>query len=406
MALLGAAALWGSVASVDRIATATGVFAPQGQVRTIQHLEGGIVAEIMVREGEVVTAAQPLLRIDLGSGGLDPEDLTIKLDALVIERARLQAEAMHIDLHLPEEESNRRPELAQSESSAFLSRRREFESSIAVLESQQQQKGLEIDSIVARLEAARARLMPLQEQINIADRLSQAQLMRRTEALSLEREKKRLEGEIAALSSALPLAQTALAEVRQRTLLERNQRRNQAAERIREIEIEISKQRQLLERASEQTRRRVVKSPIAGVVKNLRLHTIGGVLQAGDPIMEIVPNDEKLIVEGRLTPDDVGHVRAGQPVKVKISTYDYMRYGALDGRISHVAADASRSNEGDYFFRLIIETEQDFLEVGDERYAISPGMTAAIDINLGRRPVWRYLVDPVLKFHEHAFRDQ
>ncbi len=406
MALLGGALLWAAVARVDRVATAPGVVAPQGQVRVVQHLEGGIVSEILVREGAAVSAGQPLVRLDLGAEALNADEIRIGLDSLRLERARLLAEALQIDFAPPGDATGRQPDLAEAERATFQSRRREHESSLAVLRDQRTQKELAVQSIGARLRAAKARFGPLSEQREIAQTLSGRKLMRRTEALALERQYQELKGEIADLEVALPLAQAALAEARERELFERNRFRNAANDRLRAVEVEIARRREELSRADSQQRRTVVVSPIDGVVKSLRANTLGGVLRPGEPILEIVPSRERLVIEARLSPDDIGHVRLGQAARVKLATYDFLTYGALDGRVSRLAADANRDESGAYYFPIVIETDRDHLAVGADRYPLSAGMTAQVDIRLGDRSFLRYLIEPALKLREEAFGER
>ncbi|MEO1330627.1 MAG: HlyD family type I secretion periplasmic adaptor subunit [Pseudomonadota bacterium] len=406
MALLAGGAIWAAQTRIDRVAVAQGVVAPQGQVRTVQHLEGGIVDTILVREGDRVSAGQALLQIDLGNEGLNAEEIQIRLDSLALERARLLAETLQVDLALPEAPSTRQPDLAKAERAAYQSRRREYESSLAVLRDQRSQKELAIQSINERLKAARARLAPLDEQRRTAQHLADKKLARRTEALSLEGEYQRLKGEIADLEVSLPLAQTALAEARERELYERNRFRKAANDRLREVEVDIARQTELSSRASSQNSRTVIESPIDGVVKNLAVNTIGAVVRPGDPILEVVPTRERLVVEARLSPEDVGHVQVGQRARVKLSTYDFLRYGALEGRIARIAADSNTDEQGRHFFQFVVEPEADHLSVGAQRYPLSPGMTAQVDIDLGDRSMLEYLIEPALKLRENAFRER
>ena len=149
-----------------------------------------------------------------------------------------------------------------------------------------------------------------------------------------------------------------------------------------------------------------VVSPIDGVIQDMKINTIGGVAGPGEPIVEIVPSKERLVVEAQLSPSDIGHVAVGQPATIKITTYDFLTYGSLQGRIVNVSADTNEDAEGNHFFRLIVETDSDHLQVGEERYPIAPGMQAQVDIELGQRSVLRYIVEPVLKLREEAFRDR
>ncbi|MEM9724173.1 MAG: HlyD family type I secretion periplasmic adaptor subunit [Pseudomonadota bacterium] len=398
--------IWATQAQLDRIAAAPGVIAPKGQVRTVEHLEGGVAERIHVREGDIVTAGQPLVEVQLGAAALNDAEILVRLDALRLERARLLAEAAQIDLTLPVAEAARQPDLAEAEQAAFRSRRREYRSSLAVLRDQRAQREQEITSTEVRMAAATRRLEPLREQARIAEALVEKQLMARSVMLGFTRDLKEVEAELRSLEAALPQARTALAEARERELFERNKFRNAAAERLREVEIEIARQAELYERAIAQRRRATIASPIDGVVKNLALKSVGAVVPAGQPVMEIVPTAEKLVVEARLSPADVGHVAVGQPARVKIATYDFLTYGVLDGRVTQIGADIDRSREGESYFRLVVETDADHLASGGRELPISAGMTADVDLILGQRSILRYLAEPVLRLREEAFRDR
>lgn len=405
VALTLVAGAWIATAQVDRIAVAEGVVAPLGQTRTLQHLEGGVVVEILAREGDRVAAGSPILRLDLGDAGLNPEEIRLSIDALVLERARLLAEASQLDLALPTAERDRNPALAEAERATFRSRRREYESNQTLLQDRVVQRELDVESIDGRLRAARAQLEPLSEQFEIARALADQQLAPETAALRLAQEVEGLRGQIEDFETALPLAQAALAEARGRRLFERNRFRREAAERLREVEQEILRLRERYARATNQLDRATVTSPIDGVLNELLVTTVGGVVRPGAPIGTIVPLDEELIVEARLAPTDIGHVEAGMPATLKFETYDFMTYGVLDGAVTQIAADATRDDQGGHYFRITVSTDADRLSVGQDAYPISPGMRATVEVRLGRRPIWRYLLEPILKLREEAFRE-
>lgn len=404
IAAITGAAIWAFRTEVDRIAVAPGVIAPYGQLRVVQHVEGGVAAAIHVREGDRVVAGQPLIDLDLGVNGLNPGEIQVRLDALALERARLLAEAAQIDLVLPEDVAERQPDLANAELTAYRSRKREHDSSVAVLRDQREQRELDVDAIGTRLAAAKSRREPLKQEYEIVSHLIAKDLSPKTAGLKIESALKELDGEIEALEIALPNAETALNEAKERELFERNRFRKGASERLREVEIDLARQRELFDRASNRVSQATVTSPVDGSVKNLAINTIGGVVKPGEPILEIVPSAERLVVEARLSPNDIGHVSTGLPVRVKISTYNYLTYGWLNGVITQIAADATESGDGDYFFRTIIETESDRLEREGDLYPISPGMIADVDIELGHRSIAEYLVEPVLKLRHEALQ--
>ena len=406
MVMIAGSATWASVTDLDRVAVAFGSVVPQGEVRVVQHLEGGIVTAIHVREGDAVKAGQPLIQLDLGSGGLNAEEIQVRLDGLELERARLLSEYASLALSLPGAPSRRQPQLAEAERATFLSRRRAHESSITMLRAQKEQKGLEVESIDSRIASARRNLEISRSQHEMVSKLGAQRLVPEMQVLDLAREVERLEGEIAALEIARPAAERAESEAEERLVNERHRFHKEAAERLREVELEIARQRELYARASSQEVRTEISSPIDGVVQDMKINTIGGVVGPAEPIVEIVPSKERLVIEAQLPPADIGQVAVGQPVTVKITTYDFLTYGSLKGQIVSVSADSNSDAEGNHYFRLIIETENDRLESGGQSFPISPGMQAQVDIGLGERSVLRYIVEPVLKLRKEAFRDR
>ena len=403
--LLGSAA-WASMTELDQVAVANGTVVPRGEVRVVQHLEGGIVTAIHVREGDGVKAGQPLVRLDLGIGGLNAKEIQVRLDGLELERSRLLSEYASLALALPAEPSRRQPRLAQAEKSAYTSRRREHESNLSVLREQMLQKELEVSSIASRIASVTRNLALSRSQFEMIRKLADKNLMPEMQALGLAREVEQLEGELASLEIARPAAKRAFAEAEERLVFERNRFHSEAAERLREVELELARQQELYTRASSQKNRTEIVSPIDGVVQNMRINTLGGVIGAAEPIVEIVPSNEQLVIEAQLSPMDIGHVAVGQPATVKVSTYDFLTYGTLTGRIVNIAADTNSDQEGNHYFRMVVETDRDHLAVDDQIYPISPGMETQVDVELGRRSVLRYIVEPVLKLRSEAFRDR
>ena len=406
VAMLVASGVWATQARLDQIAIAPGFVVPLGSVRTVQHLEGGLVTKIWVKDGDKVKEGQILLNLDLASGGLKPEEIQLQLDGLRLQRARLMAHVANVDLLLPGAEAQRQEALASAERSAYANRRRQHETTLRMLQSQRDERRLELQSLNTKLASAKQNLSLLLEQLEMAQDLSEKQLLPRMQALDRQRETEQLRGEIATMEIAVPLARAVLAEAKARIQHERSRFVSDAAAELREVESEIARNQQALKRAEEQARRTEVVSPIDGIVQNLRVTTIGGVVGSGEPIVDIVPSEERLVLEARLEPDDIGHVRVGDPATVKVSTYDFLRYGGLEGWVSHVAADTSVDESGQHYFKILIETVSNLLIVGDQDYPISPGMKAQVDIHIGTRPVIDYLLQPVLKLRSEAFQER
>ena len=403
--LLSAGAAWASQAQLEEIVVSSGSVVPQSQIKVVQHLEGGIITAIHVQEGDSVKAGQPLVQLDLGSGGTNAEELRVRLDALLIKRARLAAQRDGTPLLLPQEASQRQPHIAAAETATFDNRQRQFDSDLEVIRKQVRQQEHEVTSVDARRASVEKRLNLAKQQQAMIRKLYQSGVMTKMRKLDIEREVETIHGELLRLNAEFDKAGEALLEAKEREKQDLNHFRSQAAAELSQVELEIGRHRELLSEASDQQQRSEVVSPIDGVVKRNRFNTIGGIVRPGDSILEIVPSEDVLVVEARLSPADVGHVAIGQPVLVKISTFDYLRYGGLLGTVKHVAADSSADQSGNQYFKMIVQTSKSQLEVGDRTYSIKPGMEALVDVKIGERSVLSYLVKPVLKLQHEAFRE-
>lgn len=406
MGLLAIGLLWATQARLDEVATARGEVVPVGQVKTIQHLEGGIIAEIFVREGSIVAAGSPLVRLDLTESDTRQAELSVTLDGLVLRRARLLAEANGAEPEFPEEVATRRPGAAQNERNAFNARIAEQRSVINALEEQIKQREGEIRQLEAEGATLREQLAIARQNLEIAEDLIVDGLISKLDHLSAQAEVERLSGRLAAVREGLPGAQAALAESRERLNETGLAFRRNALEDLSGTDLAIETTREELVRAAAVTQRTLIASPIEGVVKSLKFHTIGAVVRPGEAIMDIVPTDDQLVIEAQLNPQDVGYVRVGQSAVVKISTYDYIRYGFLPATVILVSPDSHLDEEGRTFFRVIAETDRAYLGAEPGDLPITAGMEATLDIHTGTNSVMHYLLKPVLKLRSEAFRER
>ncbi len=407
MIVLAAALVWAALTRPEEVTIAQGEIVPQGQVRIVQHLEGGIIQEIYVTEGSVVQAGDSLVQIALPVSEVNREELQISLDGLIIKRARLEAEASSTAFTLPEEEARRRPDVARVERQTFEARASELASSLSVLRSQILQRELEIKEFEARRRALSTDLELASENLAISAELLAADLTPKVEHLELERDVESLKGQIEAVDAAIPRAESSLVEARERERELVLKYRREASEEVGKTEIAISRTREQLSEATEQAGRTDIRSPIDGIVKKMRYNTIGGVIQGGEPILEIVPSQEDLVVEARLSPIDRGYVVVGQSAVIKVSTYEYVRYGGIEGEVILIAPDATvDDSSGETYFRVVVRPEKSYLGETAGDLPITPGMEATIDIHTGRKTVMDYLVKPVLKLRHEAFRER
>ena len=404
--------VWANVAQLDEVAIAQGEVVPEGKVKTIQHLEGGIVREIYVQDGSEVKEGQPLLQLELPVTAMNRDEIQVRLDGLELQRARLLSEVNGTELKVPQVQSERQPQLVSAETRSYQARRSTLQSSLDVIKDQIEQRRLEIQELDTKQRALSNSLRLARERLAMSADLLKSGLMARMEHVQLEGQVEDLEGQLSSVKASIPRAQAAETEARQRLDEERQKYLRQAQADLATAELDIARNTQLMSQASDQQLRTQIISPTDGVVKNMHANTLGGVIRAGDPIMEIVPMHEKLLIEARLSPADRGYVMQGQTATVKISAYDYTTYGGLEGKVVMVAPDTSVVQDQDPYYRVLVETDRSWLGEGDltdatvEKHSITAGMPATVEIHTGTRSVMHYLVKPVLKLRHEAFHER
>lgn len=406
MLLLAGFLGWSSLATLDEVAIAPGEVIPQGRIKIVQHLEGGIIEAIHVQEGDTVEQGEPLVQLDLGSLGVNREELQVRLDGALLRRARLIAELKGLDLTLPQEPAERQPALAGAESDAFFARRRELETVMSGLRAQTEQRELQVQELEAQKASVTNNLAFARERLRLSQSLLSKGLTARMEHLEIEAEVEKLEGELNTLTTSVPRARAAVVEAGENLKEARDRFNRQAQEDLGQVEEDVARLRKLLAEATKQGVRTEIRSPTDGIVKNMRYNTIGGVVSPGEAIMEIVPTGDRLVVEAKLSPMDRGYVAPGQRAVVKVTAYDFVRYGGLDGTVVGVAPDSSTDENGVPYFRVIVETDKTHLGAEEGRLPITPGMQASVDIHTGENTVMTYLVKPVLKLRSEAFRER
>jgi len=397
---------WAFVTNLEEVSVAMGEVVPQGKVKVIQHLEGGIITDIHVSEGQTIKKGSPLVQLDLGTGGVNKEELEVRLDGLLLNRARLMAEANSTELVLPQEIVEARPGMATSVRQSYEARLRDLNSRRSVLKDKLLQKELGVQELESKLSSTKRNLKLTQRRFKMSASLLKDKLTSKMDHLQLEAEVEKFQGEITTLMSSIPKAKAQTSESHSKIAEEETAFQREAQEELGTVEQSMAQTYELLSKATDQGIRALIKSPIDGVVKNMTYNTIGGIVSAGEPLMEIVPIGENLVIEARLNPLDRGYVEEGQDAVVKINTYDFVRYGGLDGKVLHVAPDSTTSPEGETYFQVVVQTDKIYLGEKEGVYVITPGMEASVDIHTGERSVMEYLIKPVLKMRHEAFRER
>lgn len=406
--MFAAGLFWADRAMVDEVTRGDGRVIPSSQMQVIQTLDSGILEEILVREGEIVEAGQILLRVDDTNFSSRAGELQAQRRSLVAQIARLETEvAGGTEIGFPEELIDDYPQIAASELALFLSRQEGLRSQLSILEQQLQQREQELEELRVTESQAASSLELARQELGIYEPLARTGVVAEVEVLRLRREVNDLDGRLQATRSALPRVESAIQEARSRINEATYAFRSEAQAEMNQRRSELSVIDQTLRAAQDRVSRTDVRSPVRGIVNSLSLTTIGGVVQAGSELMQIVPLDDTLLVEARIRPSDVAFLSPGLPATVKITAYDFSIYGGLEGTLERISADTLADPEnGETFYEIVVRTDRNYLGSPAEPLAIIPGMVASVDILTGEKSILDYLLKPLTKAREEALRER
>ncbi|MDH2406591.1 HlyD family type I secretion periplasmic adaptor subunit [Bradyrhizobium sp. SSUT18] len=402
---------WASLAPLESAAIASGVVESESSRKTIQHLEGGIVRNILVSDGDIVRSGQTLIVLDDTRAGSEMQSLQGQFWDAVARAARLQAEQQRFEkIAIPDalEQDSRQNGVAAAAVSAqqfiFQARLQVHESQLAVSRERRRQVEKEIEGLKAQETATGQRIDIVREELDMVATLVNKGLERRPRLLNLQRELADVEGRRGEIAAQISRAGQVISE-QQATLFKlESERQNEIAQSLREAQNQIFQLRERLLAAKDQLSRTEVKAPEDGVITDLRIHTAGGVIGAGAPLMDLVPRQDRLIVTARLRPEDIDVVHPGLIAEVHLVPYNQRRVPRLKGTVVHVSADRlldKRTDQPYYATRIRIDDGQ----IAANDIQIVPGMPVQVFITTGRGTVALYALRPLLDSFRGAFRE-
>lgn len=394
--LIGLFVLWAVFTRVDEVASATGQVIPSGYVQSVQHLEGGIVKDILVRDGDMVEAGQALIRLDDTSAGAD-------LGQMQARKASLEAQATRLRRFTG---SNSSGALDDEEKAILASMEDARERQRSVLNDQIAQKEKELKGLTASRMALEKNVALMQKENRIRQNLASKGYGSQLSALTSERELNQLQGQLGEATNQENAAKDAIQEAQNRLESLNADLKQEAMKNLGQVEAELAELEQTMEKYEHTANRTVITAPVRGVVKGLSVHTIGAVIEQGKVLMEIVPIEEELMVEALVQPSDIGHLKPGQKVSVKLSAYDYSRYGSVPGVLENVSATTFQNQEGQSFYKARIKLDRAYAGKEAGRNPILPGMTLQADIITGDKSVMQYLLKPIHTAVESAFHER
>lgn len=404
--LLIAALVWANYAVLDEVTTGMGKAIPSSKIQTIQNLEGGIVAEIFVREGQVVNKGDILLRLDGTRFLSNQEESEVDRLALLAKLERLTAEAEGRPLEMPEAILQQAPQLAEDERGFYQARQNRLLSEQQILNQQLTQKQQEVAEFRSKQQQYRSALGLIQKELDMSIPLVGTGAISEVEVLRLRRSMVDVRGALDATTLALPRAEAAVNEIRGRLEQVDLTFRSEAFKELNEVRTQLNKVTATSVAIEDRVSRTTVVSPVHGVIKQLRVNTIGGVVQPGSDLLEIVPLEDSLLIEAQVRPQDIAFLHPGQRAMVKISAYDYTIYGGLKANLELISADTITDKEGRSFYLIQVRTDRNYLGTAEKPLVIIPGMVATVDIITGEKSVLDYMLKPVLKARSEALRER
>ena len=397
---------WAAFAEIEETVVGAGQVIPSQRVQHIQNLEGGILREVLTREGEQVDKGALLLRIDNEQAGSLYRDALTKSLELGAVMARLDAELSGKAPEYPAEVARNAPETVARHNELLAARLEKSSTERKALEAQLDSRKLDVEEQLAKQRSLKASLALAVQQRDLARNLMASQSYSKMEYLNLAQRVSALQGELDTLESTIPKARAAIREAEERLHLhEAGIQAEVLAERNR-ANTELATLREVIAAGGDRVSRTEVRSPVRGVVKSVNVTTEGGVIMPGQVIMEIVPLDDSLIVEARVSPQDIAFLFVGQQAKIRLTAYDFTIYGSLDAMLENIGADTIEGRLGEVYYLVKLRTLANALEYRGQTLPILPGMMATADILTGQKTVLDYVLKPIFRAKQSALRER
>lgn len=416
--------LWASFSSLEQVTSGAGKVIPSSQIQVIQSLDGGVLQELFVHEGMQVTKGQPIARIDDTRFRSDFAEQKQEVDSLRANIIRLRAELssilvgandnwkLQIDIKknipiYPEDLTQNAAFMVKRQQDEYSGRLDSLINQLAIQYQQIQQREQEIRELNSKISTMEVSYKLASKELDLTIPLAKKNIVSKIELYKLERSVNELKGELGAIKLLSPKLTSSLQE----SILNRRETalayRTEARAELNELQNKLSRINEAQVGAQDKVAKAQIVSPVVGTIKTIHINTLGGVVKPGETIVEIVPTEDMLMVEAKVTPRDIGFIYPGLPAVVKITAYDFARYGGLKGKVVHISADTTQDEEGNSFYLIRVKTEASSIKnKNDKEMPIIPGMLSNVDVITGKRTILEYILNPILRANEAALRER
>lgn len=415
VAFFAIAILWAAFSEIDELARGEGKVIPSEKLQTIQNLDGGIISDILVKEGDFVKKDQALMKIDTTRFQASLDENQDALMDLIAKKTRLEAEynfdvkKRNIKLVFDKELEKNAPKLVLHERRLFQTRVDEYISALNILETQLGQKVQEYVSLRSKKKQLAQTVSLVKEEYETVQKLVKSGAKSKFELISTKKELSNILGEQKNTEHEIPKAKYAVDEVKNRIVEKVKNFKSEALQELEALNSELKKYESKIVSEQDKLDKTVVKSPVNGFVKQININTIGGVIKSGMDLIEIVPQSDVLVVEAKIDPKDIAFISPELKAIVKITAYDFSIYGGLDAKIVDISADSIKDKddkEQKPYYRVLVKTDRNYLEKNGKKLPIIPGMIASVDIITGQKSILDFILKPILKTKQDALHER
>jgi adhesin transport system membrane fusion protein len=415
IAFIVAFLLWASFSKIDELARGQGKVIPSEKIQTIQSLDGGIISEILVKEGSFVKKGQALMKIDTTRFRASLNEDEQSMYSLQATKVRLEAEAnLNVkgktqELIFPKSLEEKAPKYATHQRLLFSTRVDEFKSALNILETQLGQKVQELIELESKRDNLKESLNLVDEQYKTVQKFVKAGSKSTIDLITVKKELNTTKSELESTNIQIPKAKYAVSEAKNRILEKLKNFKSEALQELEKINSELKVYESKIVSGQDKVNKTVLESPVNGIVKQININTIGGVVRSGVDLIEIVPQSDVLLVEAKIDPKDIAFINPKQRAIVKVTAYDFSIYGGLEGKIVEISADSILDKESRVpksYYKVVIKTNKNYLEKNGEKLPIIPGMVATVDIITGQKTILDFILKPILKTKQDALHER
>ena len=398
--------IWASIAKIDEIARGSGKVVPNGQNQIIQNLEGGIVSEILVKEGESVEKDQILIKISNEKSNSTVASNELKALYLQAQIKRLESELKREVFTFENSDNEQLNDFLNNENELYLTNKKQLESKVSILKEQIKQKENESKDARQTIEHLRFSVNAISKEVEMTKPMVDRGIRSQVDFLKLQREQSDAKQKLQSVMLSIPKIESEILEINKKIDEIYQMNDSQTREKLNETVSALKDLEANATASTDQVLRTIVKSPSNGIVQKLHINTIGGAIKPAQDLIEIVPTDYNLIVEVKILPKDIAFIYHGQKAIVKFSAYDFSIYGGLDGHVINISPDTITEKDDKTYYLVRIETEKNYIGEKDKSMKIIPGMVADVDIITGKKTILDYILKPILKTKQYTFTER